>query len=352
MPPSAFAGLPQGRVRGLSRASSGRCPRRSSNTPVPPANAAPTPGNGCSRPRSRSSPRTAGAASPTRRIAARAGVRQSLVHYHFGSVSALARRAAVDVVAKAFEPAIAQMLDAPDLVDGLVGGVRATAAFGADQVETRVMLEAMVQAPRDPALAAGLRQLPRPSATDWPSGSPRHRPRGPSARDLIPTGPPRSSPPCSTASGCTTCSTLHRRGRREHRARSDAAGAPMTAAITAWASQAGAGRSSRPGPAGGPGLPRGRGGRERRRTRTPPRILAGDLAPDAGRVATSGRLGYCPQQPVVNPSLTVEQHIDYFAAAYGLNSTRRAEALSSRATGPIGTPRPRHCPAGRARSST
>ena len=48
------------------------------------------------------------------------------------------------------------------------------------------------------------------------------------------------------------------------------------------------------------------------------KILAGELSPRAGWVAEVGRLGYCPQLPLLNDALTVRQHLDYFAAAYGL----------------------------------
>jgi ABC-type multidrug transport system ATPase subunit len=53
------------------------------------------------------------------------------------------------------------------------------------------------------------------------------------------------------------------------------------------------------------------------------RVLAGMLAADAGTVQVHGRLGYCPQEPVLNGALTVEQHLRYFAAAYRLTLTDR-----------------------------
>jgi len=57
------------------------------------------------------------------------------------------------------------------------------------------------------------------------------------------------------------------------------------------------------------------------------RILSGTLAPDGGFVQVSGRIGFCPQTPVLSDNLTVEQHLVYFAAAYGLPSTARADEL-------------------------
>ncbi len=57
------------------------------------------------------------------------------------------------------------------------------------------------------------------------------------------------------------------------------------------------------------------------------KILAGTLAADAGTVDVRGRLGYCPQEPVLNGALTVDQHFRYFAAAYRLASLDRAGEL-------------------------
>ncbi len=60
------------------------------------------------------------------------------------------------------------------------------------------------------------------------------------------------------------------------------------------------------------------------------KILAGELRPDRGRVALAGALGYCPQEVNLNDTLTVAQHLDYFAAAYGIRDLRRADELVSR----------------------
>jgi ABC-type multidrug transport system ATPase subunit len=59
------------------------------------------------------------------------------------------------------------------------------------------------------------------------------------------------------------------------------------------------------------------------------KILAGTLAADSGTVALAGTLGYCPQDPVLNDSLTVEQHLRYFAAAARLPSLDRARELTA-----------------------
>jgi ABC-type multidrug transport system ATPase subunit len=53
------------------------------------------------------------------------------------------------------------------------------------------------------------------------------------------------------------------------------------------------------------------------------KVLVGALAPDAGTVVRSGRVGYCPQAPLVYPRLTCDEHFDLFARAY-----RMAEPLA------------------------
>ncbi|MCX5052002.1 ABC transporter ATP-binding protein [Streptomyces sp. NBC_00201] len=57
------------------------------------------------------------------------------------------------------------------------------------------------------------------------------------------------------------------------------------------------------------------------------KILAGTLPVDHGEVALDGTLGYCPQDPVLNASLTVEQHLRYFAAAHRLPDLDRGQQL-------------------------
>jgi ATPase subunit of ABC transporter with duplicated ATPase domains len=71
---------------------------------------------------------------------------------------------------------------------------------------------------------------------------------------------------------------------------------------------------------------------------TLPRILAGDLRPDAGRVLASGRLGYCPQAVVLDterliicPECVLEPltasglrtHLTRDACAFGTGWSRR-----------------------------
>ncbi|CAM5509937.1 ABC transporter ATP-binding protein OS=Streptomyces tendae OX=1932 GN=GUR47_36280 PE=4 SV=1 [Streptomyces tendae] len=48
------------------------------------------------------------------------------------------------------------------------------------------------------------------------------------------------------------------------------------------------------------------------------KIAVGQLRPDRGSVRRFGALGYCPQQAVVNDTLTVAQHLRLFQVAYRL----------------------------------
>jgi ABC-2 type transport system ATP-binding protein len=48
------------------------------------------------------------------------------------------------------------------------------------------------------------------------------------------------------------------------------------------------------------------------------RILVGDLRADAGTVVRTGLVGYCPQEPVVYPRLTCDEHFELFGRAYGM----------------------------------
>ncbi|MFH8791301.1 ABC transporter ATP-binding protein [Streptomyces sp. NPDC017941] len=57
------------------------------------------------------------------------------------------------------------------------------------------------------------------------------------------------------------------------------------------------------------------------------KAIAGTLAVDSGEVRIGGELGYCPQDPVLNLNLTVNQHLRYFAAAHKLRSLDRGNEL-------------------------
>lgn len=48
-------------------------------------------------------------------------------------------------------------------------------------------------------------------------------------------------------------------------------------------------------------------------------VIVGVLARDGGRLAIPGRLGYCPQQPLLWDKLTVAEHFELFAQAYRMS---------------------------------
>ena len=48
-------------------------------------------------------------------------------------------------------------------------------------------------------------------------------------------------------------------------------------------------------------------------------VIVGLIARDGGSVARPGRLGYCPQQPLLWEKLTVAEHFELFARAYRLD---------------------------------
>jgi ABC-type multidrug transport system ATPase subunit len=52
------------------------------------------------------------------------------------------------------------------------------------------------------------------------------------------------------------------------------------------------------------------------------KILVGELAPDSGEVHRSGRIGYCPQEPVVYGRLTCDEHFELFGRAYAMTATQ------------------------------
>lgn len=62
------------------------------------------------------------------------------------------------------------------------------------------------------------------------------------------------------------------------------------------------------------------------------KIIAGVLEPDAGRVSIDGRIGYCPQYPILYDKLTVDETFRLFGTAYDMADSAlkmRKEALYS-----------------------
>lgn len=48
------------------------------------------------------------------------------------------------------------------------------------------------------------------------------------------------------------------------------------------------------------------------------KIIVGEWKSDGGRISSMGRLGYCPQQALLFSQLTINEHFQYFSAAYGI----------------------------------
>ncbi len=57
-------------------------------------------------------------------------------------------------------------------------------------------------------------------------------------------------------------------------------------------------------------------------------IVVGLLGRDAGGIQRLGRLGYCPQTPMLWDKLTVDEHFVLFGDAYGLDDESRERALA------------------------
>jgi ABC-2 type transport system ATP-binding protein len=57
-------------------------------------------------------------------------------------------------------------------------------------------------------------------------------------------------------------------------------------------------------------------------------IVVGMLRRDAGQVERLGRLGYCPQVPMLWDKLTIDEHFALFAQAYGLSDDARDVAAA------------------------
>ena len=49
------------------------------------------------------------------------------------------------------------------------------------------------------------------------------------------------------------------------------------------------------------------------------KILVGALDADSGVVEMSGRVGYCPQEPLLYERLTCDEHLELFGVAYGMD---------------------------------
>jgi ABC-type multidrug transport system ATPase subunit len=59
------------------------------------------------------------------------------------------------------------------------------------------------------------------------------------------------------------------------------------------------------------------------------KILVGDLAADAGSVKLAGRVGYCPQEPLLYDRLTCDEHLQLFGVAYGMEVHAARQAVDA-----------------------
>ena len=56
------------------------------------------------------------------------------------------------------------------------------------------------------------------------------------------------------------------------------------------------------------------------------KIIVGMLDRDSGEIERRGRLGYCPQVPLLWGKLTIREHFDLFASAYEIGPDQLAQA--------------------------
>jgi ABC-2 type transport system ATP-binding protein len=59
------------------------------------------------------------------------------------------------------------------------------------------------------------------------------------------------------------------------------------------------------------------------------KIIVGLLERDAGTIELSGKLGYCPQTPLLWEKLTVDEHFELFARAYDLDPDETSSTTES-----------------------
>ena len=87
----------------------------------------------------------------TRSIAGRAGVNPALVHYYFGSVSALVMEAAQHALLNELGPSIDVLMAAPSAGAGIAGMLAWIEQEGGRNPGSTILAESMVKATRDPA---------------------------------------------------------------------------------------------------------------------------------------------------------------------------------------------------------
>lgn len=56
------------------------------------------------------------------------------------------------------------------------------------------------------------------------------------------------------------------------------------------------------------------------------KVIVGALAADAGSISRAGRVGYCPQEPVLYSRLTCDEHFELYGHAYGMTTVDMRQA--------------------------
>ena len=116
-------------------------------------------------------PRVGWNAVTTRSLAAHAGVRPGLVHYHFDSSADLLRTAATEVFTEALEVPLEAMIATEDPTEGALAALHIMNGHGGKGRPASVLLaEACLAAIRDPVLHETVSQLlerTRTSIADW-----------------------------------------------------------------------------------------------------------------------------------------------------------------------------------------
>ena len=95
----------------------------------------------------------------TRLVADRAGVNNAAVNYHFSTKAALLREAAGQALAALLEGPVVEMLSGPSVLEGVRGLLLWVGAVDVGTPAMKMLLETMLQAPRDPELARSLRDM-------------------------------------------------------------------------------------------------------------------------------------------------------------------------------------------------
>ncbi len=97
----------------------------------------------------------------SRAVAERAGVNPALVHYHFGSMSALVLEAAEDSLVRELLPSIEALQSGATIHDGVRAILEWIERYGEQTPSSTILAEAMVKATRDPAFRRWTRHASR-----------------------------------------------------------------------------------------------------------------------------------------------------------------------------------------------